>query len=461
MATYTAQVERDDLRLFFNACLSATAQAERDATWYEQRLALDFLHEYMRVNYRALYAKMLALPINDFNRQQILYGLLRHPVPQTHPENPLIFQALLRLPVHRVYKVFARLAEDRVNNRRTRQIIRAYVAHRNNLHFDLIKYRRLLRQILRHVHYPLSAEAYTFLFHKAWRQKVYTEPLFETFRQAHFSEKAIYQLPYTIAEGLAQRKGIPRERFLKHIRAQLSTQEAWRLQNTLGQSEALHAERMGLMDIVLYGLAQDEAGQQRAEEHLQRYFDQAKPPALARCLLPGQQVIAVLDNSFSASGSRERKHRPLATALALHLYLNHWSRLLGFDYQAFWTHPPAGDFENHPFRLTATGPTGLASPFIEALQREPRGIIVVSDGVENHPAGGVAWVLRQVKPSPWLVHLNPVWNPMDYQPRTLSPAMVTLGVRDVEALPLLLHLAPFFQGQMPLAELLSTLEDVL
>ena len=224
MATYTAQVERDDLRLFFNACLSATAQAERDATWYEQRLALDFLHEYMRVNYRALYAKMVNLPINDFNRQQILYGLLRYPASQTH-ENPLIFQGLLRLPVHRVYKLFARLAQDRVNNRRTRQIIRAYVAHRNNLHFDLIKYRRLLRQILRHVHYPLSAEAYTFLFHKAWRQKVYTEPLFETFRQAHFSEKAIYQLPYTIAEGLAQRKGIPRERFLKHIRAQLSTQE--------------------------------------------------------------------------------------------------------------------------------------------------------------------------------------------------------------------------------------------
>lgn len=460
MATYTDQVERDDLRLFFNACLSATAQAERDATWYEQRLALDFLHAYMRVNYRALYAHMVVLPINDFNRQQILYGLLRHPVPHTH-ENPLIFQGLLRLPVHRVYKVFARLAQDRVNNRRTRQIIRAYLAHRNNLPFDLIKYRRLLRQILRHVHYPLSAEAYVFLFHKAWRQKVYTEPLFETFRQAHFSEKAIYQLPYTIAEGLAQRKGIPRERFLKHIRAQLSAQEAWRLQNTLGQSEALRVERMGLMDIVLYGLAQDEAGQQQAEEHLQRYFHQATPPALGRCLPPGQRVIAVLDNSFSASGSRERKHRPLATALALHLYLRHWSRVLGFDYQAFWSHPPVGDFETHPFCLKATGPTGLAAPFIEALQHEPHGIIVVSDGIENHPAGGVAWVLRQVKSSPWLVHLNPVWNPMDYQPRTLSPAMVTLGVRDVETLPLLLHLAPFFQGQMPLAELLSTLEDVL
>jgi len=133
-------VEREDLRLFLNACLSATAQAEREHAADEQRLALQFLHAYMRVNYRELYARMATLPINDYNRQQILYGLLRYPEsyrpnpdlnlnPDPLPrENRLIFSGLLALPVHRVYKLFAQLAEQRVNNRRTRALI--YRKHR-------------------------------------------------------------------------------------------------------------------------------------------------------------------------------------------------------------------------------------------------------------------------------------------------------------------------------------------
>lgn len=467
-------VEREDLRLFLNACLSATAQAEREHAADEQRLALQFLHAYMRVNYRELYARMAALPINDYNRQQIVYGLLRYPEsyrpnpdPDLNPlprENRLIFSGLLALPVHRVYKLFAQLAEQRVNNRRTRALIYHYLQQRNNLSFDLIKYRRLLRKILRHVHYPLSEEAYTFLFHKAWRQRVYTDPLLETFRQAHFSEQAIYQLPFTIAEGLAQRKQIPRERFLKQIAPRLSVHEAWRLQNTLGNPrdlKALQPEKMTLMDLVLYGLAQPAEGQAAACEGLERYFAHRRVTLAERQCFDQQHIVAVLDNSFSTVGSRERSRRPLATALVLHLYLQWLSTQLRLQYQGFWTHAVPSDFAQNPFCLCPVGPTGLAHPLIAALQTRPDGVLFVSDGAENYPARGVEWVLRQLKIEalPWLLHLNPVWNPVDYQPRELAAGVVTLGVRDIETVPLLLHFGRFFRGGLDMPTLIAGLEQ--
>jgi hypothetical protein len=55
------QVEREDVVNFLSAALVGTGQAEFYDTADEQTFTLDFLHEYMRVAYRRLYARTLAL----------------------------------------------------------------------------------------------------------------------------------------------------------------------------------------------------------------------------------------------------------------------------------------------------------------------------------------------------------------------------------------------------------------
>ncbi len=70
------QVEREDLVMFINACLSCTGQREFYDDAWGQKLSLDFLHDYILGNYRLLYTRTLAAGINHFNQSQILLKLL-------------------------------------------------------------------------------------------------------------------------------------------------------------------------------------------------------------------------------------------------------------------------------------------------------------------------------------------------------------------------------------------------
>lgn len=52
-----------------------------------------------------------------------------------------------------------------------------------------------------------------------------------------------------------------------------------------------------------------------------------------------------------------------------------------------------------------------------------------------------------------IVHLNPVFDPDRYGVRTFTPAVPTVGVRDVADLPLLRELAAVARGRMTRREL--------
>ncbi len=72
-------VAAEDVLLFVNAAVTATGQREFRSSAGEQRLSLAFLHEYVRVNYRPVYAAALALDINDHNAALVVEHLLRTP----------------------------------------------------------------------------------------------------------------------------------------------------------------------------------------------------------------------------------------------------------------------------------------------------------------------------------------------------------------------------------------------
>src|SRR5262245_49285573 len=199
--------------MFVNAAISATAQREFHTAADEQRMSLEFLHEYVLGNYRDLYAATLALDINHLNAAMVVTNLLRTAsgasADQRATEGRLIAARLRLLPPQRVYGVFGQLRRLGINNRRTRAIIRDWVAARPDPALDAVKYRGSLSVAARHAHLRMPDEIGDALFD--WRRrKRYATPILEAWRRAHYEQKSLYELPYTVAEGLASRHGIDR-----------------------------------------------------------------------------------------------------------------------------------------------------------------------------------------------------------------------------------------------------------
>lgn len=219
-------IAADDVLLFVNAAITSTGQREFHSDAAEQSLSLDFLHEYLRVNYRELYAATLALDINDHNAALIIRQLLVHAgetaAAGRRAEGRLIARRLQLLPPQRVYRLFGQLRRARVNNRRTRAIMRDWLAARPEPAFDAVKYRAGLTGALRHAHLATpEVELGDFLFAPKRRGR-YDAPLLDAWRRAHYEQPALYELPFTVAEGFAAKHGIPRGAFLAKIASKLS-----------------------------------------------------------------------------------------------------------------------------------------------------------------------------------------------------------------------------------------------
>lgn len=451
------QVAREDLVMFVNACFACSGQREFYSNGRDQRVSIDFLHRYILGNYRRLYARTLAAGINHFNQAQIILNLLatgRETTPeQAAEEGALIRAALHGLPPPRAWRVIESLRQRRINNRRTRAVVKGYLAGRRDLTFDAVKYRSKVHAAARHAHLKLDGEMAGFLF-RDWQRRVFRTPLFESFRQAHYSAEAVYRLPYTVAEGLAAKHHIPRDVFLTRIAPQMTAGEKLRLQKTTEREGSapltLDWERLPLTRLALYvlSLTDDERGARR--DVLNAALAGAARQALRQAPLQLGRVAAVLDGSYSSSGSSEKRRRPLAVALAAHFLLQAASQ----TFRAFWTLPT-----EEPLMVRAHEQTDLATPILDALAWGADTIVIVSDGCENDPPHGAAEMLRVFRTrldtdhSTSIVHCNPVFDPEDFSLRPLSPHVPTVGLRDAEDLPTMLGFARFADGALPLAEL--------
>ena len=453
------QIAREDLLMFINACLSCTGQREFYDDAYGQKVSLDFLHEYILGNYRRLYCRTLAAGINHFNQTQIILKLLATPSQSEFrvEENSLITAALHNLPPHRAWNLLLQIRKRRINNRRARAIAKQYISSRGKrLSFDAVKYRSKLEAIATHNHLKLEGELNQFLY-RQWQSSFETE-LFEQFRQGHYSSKAIYSLPYTVAEGLANKHQIPREVFLERIKEQMTPYEKLRLQNSAERSEVaieIAADRLPLTKLALYILSLPLNTRRQRREELERVMQTRVSSILSRSPIKLNRVCAVLDRSYSSFGSGEKRRRPLGIALALHYLLAKSTR----QYRAFWTLPV-----EDPLLVTAKGQTNLAAPLLSALFQQPESIIIVSDGWDNDPPNAIAELLRvyrhklDPKGKVSIVHLNPVFNADSYDLKRLSPLIPTVGIRDAEDLPIVLEFARFAEGHATLNELEDYLE---
>ncbi|MEU9890701.1 hypothetical protein [Sphaerisporangium sp. NPDC051011] len=455
MDTFADLVACEDLLLFVNAAITATGQREFHSTQGEQRLSLEFLHSYIEVNYPDLYAATLALDINDHNAALIIRNLLARP---GAGDGALIARRLERMSPPRVYGLFQRLRRDGVNNRRTRAIIRDWLAGRPDLAFDAVKYRTALKEAVRHAHLKLPDELATFLFEPRSRSRFGT-PILDTWRRAHYEQAALYDLPYTVAEGFAARHGIRRELFLERIASRMTRLERLRLDNRLERTRPETDADLAAMPLVrLASYALSLPFEQRAARRTElttAFRTSARRAAATRAGTWGR-VAAVLDDSFSAYGSAAKRRRPLAVAVGCHFLLE----ALAGEYRGLWLSGGSDPLMAHP-----VGPTPLGQRIIDALETAPDRLVIVSDGWDNAPPGLANQVLRtwrrrldpERKVS--IVHLNPVYDAEDFDVRRLAASVPTAGIRDAEDLPALVELAQFAEGRTGLAELRAHLTE--
>ncbi len=340
-------------------------------------------------------------------------------------------------PPQRVYRLFRSLRKATVNNRRTRAIMRDWLAARPDLAFDAVKYRAGLKEAVRHAHLAPVGDLGAFLF-APHSMAVYATPILD----------AVYELPYTVAEGFAAKHRIARETFLERIEPRLTRLERLRLR----ESGAVRADltKMPLTRLASYvlGLSLDDRVRRRTE--LTTTLRTAARRTAGEQAGSWGTVAAVLDDSFSAYGSGHKRRRPLAVALACHFLLAE----LAADYTPLWVSGRTDALLAHPY-----GPTPLGERILDGLERGPERLVIVSDGADNAPPGLAGEVLRiwRTRLDPGhacaVVHLNPVYDAADFDVRRLAPSVPTAGIRDAENLPALVELAAFAEGRTGLPEL--------
>jgi hypothetical protein len=357
------------------------------------------------------------------------------------------------LPPPRAYDLIEALQRRRVNNRRARAVIRDYLAWRPDADFDAVKYRRGVKAAARHAHLPFDDERGPFLFEGAKARRFETR-LFELWRQAHYSARALFELPMSVAEGFAARLGLPQDRFLEGIRERMTKRERERSVDRRARAGLdvgdADVASMSLTRLCLYVLSRPREERRDGWDRYATLLGSAARRVRPTSRLSDLKVASVLDRSRSSVGTRGKRRRPLAIALGVHLLLEAHAR----EHRAFWTAPTESLRELEP-----RGATDLARPLLAALRTAPDLIVIVSDGFENDPLGGAAEVGRlfreRLDPDhrTALVHLNPALDARSLGPRPLGGAIPTLGIRDAEELFAVLPMARFVEGSATLDEL--------
>lgn len=474
--------DREDLVMFINACFAATRQNEFYTDRFEQTVSIEFLHRYVMTNYRRIYARSLAAGINHFNQAEIILNLLQSGAPddpeQRNEEGKLIQSALRTLPPNRVFRIFKSLQTRRINNRRSRAVVKRYLEWRVKPEFDAVKYGRKLRAAATHCHLKLEGELGPFLF-KFKKTKSFQSDLFDRYKKAYYSESVIYELPFTVAESLATRHQVPRDVFLRKIEHKMTAAEKFRYQTAASKVKGAQIDfdlgRASLTRLAIYVLSLPV--EQRAERvrELAQAFEKSVMSTLRSSPLHLGRVAAVLDRSRSSEGSRQKRNRPLAVAVAINELLKQASD----QYKAFWTEPIQGEPD---FMVTPQGQTAIADRIIDALQWQPDLLLIVSDGYENDPPGAADQVLRifsqrianQGRPTqpdrsptqaprivcPEVVHLNPVFDSDHYAPKPFGETIATVGIRDARDLATMLGFSRFASGMAKLDVLENHLEQL-
>jgi len=429
------------LSKFLNTATTGTAQGQYYVESGDELAEIKHIHAEMLESQREVYALCMMLPINDFHKHGIIINLLTKPksIPKEQRlyENRIILSTLKRMPTNRAYKVFTILQKNKVNNTRSRWIAKRFVLSKVfKLPFEAVKYKRWLKNLIKHNHLKPSGDeqerVFEFLFNKMKKSVTYPE-IIQNYVKAKTDPAAVFKLPHSVALGFKSLHKIKDDEFMQKIKGTLTHQEKIRVQNV--------AERTGVK--VATNLASYSPVQ------LLKYLraSEKRHPDAFNTFMSGCQNISqgiplhfksiwvVVDRSASMYGVKQKKYHPIAVAEACGGVLAHLADN-GDDLKSMlkekFLAPPSGD-------------TDLATPVLAALEQNPELLVIVSDGYENKPAGLVNQIinayLTKLHGKTGIIHLNPVFAPESHDIRKLNDKIVTMGIRDVSQLFLVLLIA--------------------
>ncbi|MFE3198783.1 hypothetical protein [Embleya sp. NPDC059237] len=424
---------------FLDVAVAATGRASFYNTRDEQLALEEDAHRAMAALDRRLYAGLVCSPgATDRSRQLGVLHLLGTPAHEH--DGDAVHAAVAALTVPRRLKLFALLAERRVNNARVRRLILRTVLGSTALELWSVRYRDKLAGALRHAwglrlsgilrailtkrlaggeldpkeHRILAREIDRWAADRtdpaAVRECVafvlgaegpYTLPLPVAYRAARTDLEAGAALPLETLEGLRGRFH-PNEkpaRVLELTAARLTVG-----QRLAGQRQAARAgvvvevdlDRYDAVRLYLYAFAEGMTAEVAAA------LDRRAARTAAGLDLAGRRIALVLDGSASMRGGTDQPLRPIAAVLALRDALR---AAAGTCHDVWIGGVPDGRLV-HP-----AGPTAAAEALIAALRTGAELIVVVGDGYENAPAGRFAQVLdaaRTLGVAVPVVQLSPV-----------------------------------------------------
>lgn len=435
---------------FLNAAMSSTLQEEFYTKKDEQAKKVIELHEKMLDENRDFYAVSLLLPINDIHRMLIIKNLLSKIKGKKDEENNIILDSLNKLTIVRAYKTLHLLALNKVNNSRARWIARQFIRERKDrIMFDAVKYKRLLKFIIKHFHISLQKickdvqeidDLERFIFEKDIEKIKYK--LYKYYMEAKNNPEAVFKLPYSVALGFKELHNISDKVFYEKIKNNMSIGEKKRAQAVSKKADVeieIDIRRFDPVSIQKFirsdgakgkkRLLEDfEASCKKEAEGLFEYFD-------------FEDVKVLVDNSGSMYGSDEKKYHPIAVAEAVANVLKYLSK----ETEIVGTPNEAG------FKMMPEGETDIVSGLMKVLESidldKETLFIIISDGYENCPQGLANMILYAFKKKidkkekVVIIHLNPVFAPEAENIKKLSDVVQTFGIRDTRQLLVVLLLA--------------------
>ncbi len=456
---------------FFDLAATATARATFYNSKSEQVNAVHTIHDELLAIDRGLYAAALLLPgLTDFNKQVAILRMLAQPYDSglltAEQEALLLAKLILELPVQRRLNVFLDLKNNRVNNSRSRKFILTSILPSARLVSWAVKYRGKLAAVLEHAWGKRGCSILAAILAKPraeWNskeqgivrdrllkyldrdaneqallesigfilgnEKNLHEPLLTAYVEAKQDLSKGRRLPYEVLEGIRStyHKNVSSSTVLELTKAQLTKGQRLALQRKAAEAQVeLQFNPFDYDPVRLYIYAYERG----MTEDIARALEQKAQAIAASLPQRYENIVIIVDNSMSMTGSDSQRLRPIAVALAVRDVL----RAASSGSSVLYSSPAVATETMLP---RCEGHTALAELLLAGLRSKVDAVFVISDGYENATAGRFNEVMHLVRGlgirTP-VFQVNPVMAAEAIGLRRLSAEIALLPVSDPQAL---------------------------
>ena len=466
---------KQDVRKAVLAFLDMASTATGQKTYYnkksDQQKAMRDIHDAVFDVNRGLYLAMLSFPgVLDVAVQEGITKLLKYgrdeaSILTANQEAEAIKLMSSNLKATRLLKMFKMFKDERINKGRVRALVLSTVLGSRNLAWWAVKYRNLVKDVLRHAwgnkyapvvvraiksgdqitqrdgvllrkcvdkytqHSKLSQtdiyESVCFVF---GAEVDYKNDLFKAFFKAREDLSAGKKLPPEVLEGIRGRyhKNVSKDKILELTKNTATDKQKLKVQRQAKEANVkveFDPTKLDVTSLYVYALEEGMTNEVRMA------LDSKASYVAAMFPLKYRKVAVVVDTSASMGGTEVNKNRPLAISLAMRDVLS----ATGDVSESFATN---GEFDDFGL-VKPVGDTSLALAVAKAFQSDTDVIYIITDGYENAPAGRVHEVIdavRELGIETPVYQFNPVMATEAAGVRSLSSHVSTLPVSKPEGI---------------------------